>query len=265
MQRCFDLEIPGFKLSARELLWDSLAYGSPVVSVENIYISDKSSYEKGFSQFREWLDCEFVQLVSCRLLHNQLRESMFLEASGFRFIEMILHPICEGLDRFGSPSNSELRIESAGSADLETLTKIARNAFKYERFHVDPRIESSVGSIRYSQWVEASFSHPSQRLIKITDRDNIVGFFILEECAKRKEVIWHLTAVSPTLHGLGYGKRIWNAMLCLHRAQGFTRVSTSISARNSRILNLYSYLNFRFSFAEMTFHWVRSKSEVSQL
>ena len=35
----------------------------------------------------------------------------------------------------------------------------------------------------------------------------------------------------------------------------FEKVETTIAARNTPVLNLYSKLNFRFHEPEMTFHW----------
>jgi RimJ/RimL family protein N-acetyltransferase len=68
---------------------------------------------------------------------------------------------------------------------------------------------------------------------------------------------WNLSAIFPGYYGKGYGRRAWLAMLRYHQENGCIAVSTTISARNIAVLNLYSSLNFRFLPPEMTFHWMR--------
>jgi hypothetical protein len=46
-------------------------------------------------------------------------------------------------------------------------------------------------------------------------------------------------------------------MLQRHRNEGAAVITTTISARNVRVLNLYSKLGARFLPPEMTFHWLK--------
>ncbi|EED35984.1 acetyltransferase, GNAT family [Luminiphilus syltensis NOR5-1B] len=83
----------------------------------------------------------------------------------------------------------------------------------------------------------------------------MVGFFVVEH-KRNQEIYWHLTAINPRWQGRGYGYRAWLAMLRHHQMAGYRSVTTTISAGNSRVLNLYAKLGFRFIAPEKTFHWV---------
>lgn len=253
-----DLVHNDLKLSAQLVPWDSDIFDFSVAEIKHLEFTRPERAQRLYSQFEHWRDSRNVQLVSCRLPHELLNESIFLEKNGFRFIETILHPVLSDLDSLILPEDT-LIINEAKIKDIPRIKNIAANAFLYERFHVDPRLNSTQrGGVRYSNWVENSFKDKKQKLIKIVDRENIIGFFIVEIIQDR-DVYWHLTAIAPEFQGQGYGKRAWLAILRHHMEDGIVSVSTSISARNIPVLNLYSQLSFRFNPPDMTFHWVSSR------
>jgi len=251
---CIDTD--NLLLEWAEAPWDTAIFGFPVLQIIRLEVRSPMA-DMNMAAFvfaRDKSDCRFA---SCRLTHEQLRESMLLEDHGFRFIEMLYQPEFCNLQE-AEFSQTGLTVMPAGREDLPTLLDIAGNAFRNERFHVDPRLNPQLGDQRYRNWVNNSLDHPSQRLNVIRDGSRLVAFFVTERLAD-ETCYWHLNAVSPDAQGKGYGRRAWLAML--HRAQeeGAQRVRTSIVARNHRVLNLYARLGFRFPPPQMTFHWVRSQ------
>ena len=253
--RQFRLVTPRLRLSAQEAPWDTVVFGEPVVQVLELELRYRQGAMADYAGFQSWLDGEKIAIVSARLAHGRLHESMLLEANGYRFIEMVHHPRLEGLQRLDVPDDT-LQIAPATEEDLSGLEDIAEHAFGYERYHVDPRLDSRLADQRYGRWVRNSLHHPVQRLLKVLDRDRLVGLFIVMNQAELS-VYWHLTAIAPQWQGRGYGRRAWLAMLRHHQDEGFDAVTTTISARNTPVLNLYAQLKFRFMPPEMTFHWVR--------
>jgi RimJ/RimL family protein N-acetyltransferase len=235
--------------------WDREVFGFAVAQIQELQIIDSHGATAEYGRFRDWLDAAEVGIVNSRLPHDRLRESMFLEANGFRFVEMVLHPTLANLQSLDIPEDG-LRITLAHESDLPELQSIAEHAFRHERFHVDPRLDPRLGDLRYRRWVATSLAHPTQRLLKITDEDRLVALFLVESRDDRS-AYWHLTAVAPAWQGRGYGHRVWRSMLRHHQAEGCNGLTTTISARNVAVLNLYSKLGFRFQPPEMTFHWVR--------
>lgn len=251
----FLVESSDLFLVAREARWDTAIFGFPVISIEKLKIIDPDGARKDYIYYEEWINSEQVGIVSCRLSNNDLRESMFLEAHGFRFIEMVLHPRLD-LFQYSVISEDKLHIALADAADLDELEHIAQVSFEFERYHIDPRLSSEYANRRYSKWVNNSYYDGVQDLYKVMHGEEIVAFFITEN-RDANHVYWHLTALAPRRRRQGYGYRVWMAMLNYHKLHGCRFVNTTISVRNLPVLNLYSKLNFRFESPEMTFHWLR--------
>lgn len=254
-QNRLDLAGPALRIQCNLAPWDADIFGFPVAQIHGLQISDTTQAALAFRAVLDWLDKMQVRIASSRLPHGQLRESMFLEDQGFRFVEMVLHPKLANLDRQNLPEDT-LAIEPAEESDLASIVAIAESAFRYERYHVDPRLDARLANKRYGRWARNSYGHPSQRLLKIRDSEQLVAFFVVED-QQDGGVYWHLTAVAPNFQGRGYGRRTWQAMLRHHRTAGAAYVATTISARNVPVLSLYSRLGFSFLPPEMTFHWVR--------
>lgn len=242
-----------------EATWDTAIFGYPVLQITKIGLRTLEA-DSSFRAFEAERDRIKAGLVSCRLSHERMQESMFLEEHGFRFIEMVYQPELDNLE--GVENLSESGVYATKVAEVEelpTVMEIAGSAFRNERFHMDPRLDSVLGDQRYRNWVETSVNHPTQRLYIVRDGGQIVAFFVTEMMPD-KTCYWHLNAVAPGAQGKGYGKRAWITMLQLAQQQGAKRVRTCIVARNYRVLNLYARLGFRFPPPLMTFHWVKTSA-----
>ncbi len=253
--QCRVIDTSRLYLEWRENYWDSAILGNPVLQITRLKIKDQLA-KNDFALFENERDGLQAGLVSCRLPHQCLSESIFLEENGFRLIEMLYQPELNGLQarELGQPGNVD--VYPADNQDLEAILKIAGNAFRDDRFHVDPRLDSSLGDQRYINWVRDSQQHQSQKLYSFSQKGKTVGFFVTE-VLDNGTWYWHLTAVSPDVQGKGIGRRVWLAMLSMLKESGVDSVRSCISARNYRVLNLYISLGFRFPPPLMTLHWVR--------
>lgn len=249
-----NIDTADLRLAWSEAPWDSVIFGYPVLQLGQIEIRGAGA-DQDFAVFEAARDDNGAGLVSCRLPHDRLRESMLLEQHGFRFIEMAYHPELDRLEELALPADT-LSVAPAVSADLPDVLAIASQAFRNERFHVDPRLDPALGDVRYCNWVKSSLEHPSQRLFLVRDAARLIAFFVTEMLPDGT-CYWHLNAVAPDAQGQGYGRRAWQAMLVEAQKAGARRVRTCIVARNHRVLNLYARLGFRFAPPLMTFHWVR--------
>lgn len=247
------VDTPNLLLEWSEAPWDSAIFGYPVLQISRIEVRGPSA-GSDFASFEAVREEMGAGLVSCRLHHANLIESMLLEDHGFRFIEMLYMP--ELNDLTGNDESTGLGVRLARESDLQALLDIAGSAFRNERFHVDPRLDSALADQRYRNWVKSSYSHAAQRLYALHDGPRLVSFFVIEMLADGT-CYWHLNAVAPDAQGMGYGRRAWRAMLHQAKEAGAKRIRTCIVARNHRVLNLYAKLGFRFPPPLMTFHWVR--------
>jgi len=231
--------------------WDSEAFGFPVAHVQHIALRDGNA-EPAFQQFEQWCRENNCRLVSCRMPHDRLRESGFLERHFFRFIEMVYKPRFESLAELAD-RESALDIREAAAADLPEVEQIARSAFATGRFVLDPQFPAGLGNERYVTWVRNSFADAQHQVIKAIVDGRLAGFFIVEE-RQDGTAYWHLTAIAPDFQGRGLGQALWQAMMIRHRRAGMHRIETTISAHNTAVINLYAKLGFTFGGAEMTLH-----------
>ncbi len=241
-----------------EAPWDSTVCGFPVVQITAIQVRGPDA-GRDIQIFECERDRLSAGLVSCRLSHECLTESMLLEDHGFRFIEMLYQPELDLSNYCSDADVAQLDVSRASEDDLPALMDFARNSFHNERFKMDPRLDAGVSDQRYQNWVANSLHHHSQELYVIKDNVRPVAFFVTE-MLNDGTCYWHLNAVAPDAQGQGYGRRAWLSMLTLASDKGARRVRTSIVARNHRVLNLYASFGFRFTPPLMTFHWVRSKA-----
>ena len=234
--------------------WDTQVFGFPVAQINAFKLKNGGDSAGIYRRFEDWRDGQNIRIVSCKLDHFALRESMFLEARGFRFVEMVYRPSLS-LKHANFP-DSELRIEHARPADLPEIEAIAGSAFDTGRYLLDWRLDSQHSHLRYRNWLRNSAVSADQEVLTASANGEIVGFFIIE---KRPDdsVYWHLTAIAAHQRGRGLGKQLWRAMALRAWREGATRVETTISAHNLPVINLYAQLGFRFDSAQMTLHWLQ--------
>ena len=233
--------------------WDTRILGYPVAEISQLEVLDTRGAEDEFSFFLNWCDFQKIQLCNCRIRHDQLAESFFLQQHGFRFIELNYSPEIRDLGQLKLPDSS-IVIMPAQAEDQELLEEMAGKTFKYGRFHQDPALGPEVGNERYKIWLRNSFSYPGQSIFKCIDNDKIVAFFVVEYPGDNL-CRWSLIGLAPGLGGYGLGTRVWQAMMRFHQDEGMKSIVTSISSHNAAVFNLYVKLGFRFPLPKATFHW----------
>ena len=249
------IERPGAMLECALVPWDSEIFGFPVAQISRVELDQGAQHAEILDAFEAWCDGRDVRLVSCRLDHIQLRESMALEDRGFRFVEMVYGPRFDAFEAIAAPQYV-LQVAEATQADMAVIEEVAHASFTTGRFLLDWRLPPELSKRRYSTWVRTSFESPRQTVLKAEADGELVGFFVVER-RPDQSVYWHLTAIAPKWQGKGMGMSLWRTMLLRHRAEGSSFVETTISGHNLPIINLYARLGFSFASAQMTFHWLR--------
>lgn len=243
---------PDLVLRAHLAPWDRPILRVGTAAITDLRLLDPQGPEQGWNAFRDWCDRHEVALVVARLAHDRIAESGFLEARGFRFIELNYRPLTTDLSRFSA--EADLAIEPATLADQDEIRGIAHQIFEAGRLHLDPLIGPEIGNRRYAAWAENAFHHPAQRVMKCCLDGRIIAFFVVEQSTPRR-CFWSLVGLAPGLAGQGLGRRVWQAMLARHATEGISEVETSISSHNSAAHNLYVSLGFRFPPPAITLHW----------
>ena len=233
--------------------WDSTLFGMAVAEIRKINIDKLGKAEISFDQFKQWLINERIEFCTARVPHADLLTSLFLEAQGFRFIELNYQPVLTSLPNHDLP-RSPISIVKAELADQSLLADAAGQVYGNERFHKDPAIDPNLADERYRRWMTSAFKAPDQTVYKCIKKGKIVGFFVVE-MPEKGVVFWSLIGILPQYQGKGIGKQAWVAMLDHHQKQGAEKVYTSLTSRNTAVFNLYVALGFRFPEPNAIFHW----------
>lgn len=251
------IDTPALTMTFAHVPWDTEVFGVPVAQIASLEVRRPVEAGPAFAAFEDWRRGAGVQFVACRLPHDRLRETMFLESRGFRFVEMVCSPWLAGLQAACLPPD-EMELREATSEDLPALEAVAAGAFATGRYRLDGRLDPALSAARYRFWVRSSAANPRHATLVGLVEGRLAGFFIVERSAPER-CYWHLTAVAPEFQRQGVGKRLWRAVLARHRREGVDRVDTTISLHNTPVLNLYSRLGFSFAPPQMTFHWLQGE------
>jgi L-amino acid N-acyltransferase YncA len=243
---------PALDLTYHLAPWDQPIFEANTAVISSICLRTDIADARSFDAFRDWCKRNEVKLVSCRLAQNRLVECAFLEAQGFRFIELNYRPAIVLLGGF--PGDAEISICPADLSDTDEISGIAAQIFETGRLHLDPQVGPEIGNRRYAAWAANAFRHPGQQVLKCEMGGRIIAFMVVEQPTPTTR-FWSLVGLAPGLTGRGLGRRVWQSMLAFHHHEGVREVSTSISSHNIAVHNLYTSLGFRFPAPAITLHW----------
>jgi RimJ/RimL family protein N-acetyltransferase len=232
--------------------WDTQILEQPVAEIRHLEVKEPEAASRDFGIFTTWCSEHAIKFTNCRIVHDQVVESMFLQAQGFRFIELNYRPRMNKLQVLELPDD-EIVTEQAADADRVLLAEMAGSVFQHGRFHQDPQMGLALGNRRYKTWLLNAFESPHQQVLKCLLDHEIVAFFVVEY-PEQGHCFWSLTGLAPGMQGKGLGKRVWRTMMRKHQQEGIETITTSISSHNTAVLNLYASLAFRFPTPYATFH-----------
>jgi ribosomal protein S18 acetylase RimI-like enzyme len=239
-------------LEHRRVPWDSEIFGFDVVQFSTIKAGNGNDAEAALECELDLLRRQGTRLAVCRLPIGNGAELALLQRCGFRVMETLLQPRFTDLARFALDGDC-LDVAVAKQEDMTTVVEIAGTAFCTDRYHLDPQLPPGLADERYRVWARNALRNPAQTLLTLRDGDDIVGFFVVDTQPGGVRH-WGLTAIAVEWQSRGCGKRAWRAVLARHHAEGVACVTSSISAANLPVLNLYSCLGARFVSAEVTLH-----------
>ena len=86
------IDTPALSLRYHVAPWDRPFFPGNTAAISSIAVAESDEATRAFADFRVWCAKNDVCLVSCRLPQERLMECGFLEAQGFRFIELNYRP-----------------------------------------------------------------------------------------------------------------------------------------------------------------------------
>ncbi len=215
-------------MSFEETPWDAIIYGMPTFEIDH----SESDLEQAIRRPGHYT-VRVDPLVDKRLLH----------AYGFYYCDTLIEPSCTS-ERFRFSDHPDFTAGPCYSVD--ELIGIGHGAFSHGRFHRDFNLDRDLADLRYDRWLE-----------NLQKEGKVLGLYRGEELCG---FIGHsggkllLHALEESSRGKGYGKYFWSAACRKIFDQGEKEISSSISASNLAVLNLYASLGFRFGHATDIYH-----------
>ena len=237
------------------LPWDEETFGFKVASYK---VSSRDVACQDIVRLKtvllDWMVINEVELLDCSVPADAFEWIARLGAMGFAFVDLSLLAFARELDRLPEPS---VEVRLALDEDRDVLVRIAGQAFKFGRYHADPRFPKHLADERYRQWIirglKAQKVNPNELVLVTGEPGRPTGF--IHAKIDQGVADLRLAAVDPLASFMGaLGPGLFAATLTELRDRGARRFKTRPLAANTLMLSLYSMLGFHFREPEVVLH-----------
>ena len=205
----------------KETPWDAKVFGMKTYEITSLSEDVIEEIQKLQGHFTVRVD----PLSSKKILHD----------NGFYYCDTLIEPFCTP-DRFVAHDDPSVSVSRTVAE--KDLMEIAHGVFVHGRFHRDFQMRRELADLRYDVWLKQL--HASGNVMGLMYERELAGFFGLDE----SKIVLH--AVGDKYRGKGLTKYLWSAGCKDLFQSGHEEISSSISAANAAILNVYASLGFRF-------------------
>jgi GNAT superfamily N-acetyltransferase len=174
---------------------------------------------------------------------DPLADKRLLQEHGFYYCDTLIEPFATPA-MFVPHENGEIALGTAFPRDA--LLDLVDGAFVYGRFHRDFALDPRQADLRYRNWLRQL--EEKGTVWALLHRGGLAGFFACE--GPRIQ----LHALRESYRGKGLAKYFWSRAIEELFAQGHEEVTSSVSAANLAVVNLYASLGFRFRRAVDVYH-----------
>jgi ribosomal protein S18 acetylase RimI-like enzyme len=184
---------------------------------------------------------------------DPLADKSLLRQHGFHYTDTLLATRATALRLRDVTPRLGITVASIAADDAlqrEQALAICHGAFAHGRFHRDFLLPREGAELRYANW-----------LGQLLDADTVFGLYadgvlsgFIGYVAGQHGASLVLHAVAEQQRGRGLARHWWHLAVHALLVQGFTEISSSISAANVAVLNLYASLGFRFDQPQDVYH-----------
>jgi RimJ/RimL family protein N-acetyltransferase len=205
----------------RHIPWDSDALGINAYEINNI---NEKSLNEAVSQSGHY---------TIRI--NPLSSKKLLNDYGFYYVDTLIEPFCTA-DKFTGFTDKNVTI--ASEIEFKDILEICDGAFSHDRFHRDFNIKKADADKRYNHWLKQLYLE--NKVYGIQYQKNMAAFIAIID----NQLVLH--AVADKFRGKGLAKQLWTTICKRLFEMNHKEITSSISATNLAVTNLYSSLGFNF-------------------
>lgn len=221
--------------------WD----GNPLGMEANSIIEFKSEdYQKSLSLLSKFEKLNSnIKYTSTRIDSRDTHIVKALGTLNFHMTEIAMKVtgVISKLDIDENMFNKFSFEQTQSKEDYKVISKYAVDFFHHGKFHEDPLITRSSANLRNINMVSDLTEKYTTYIGKINN--NIIGFMILKEENTTIDLL--LGGIHPNYRHLSYP--FWNRVFSEYKIKGFKKFTTTISAANIPVINLYNKFNFKFN------------------
>ena len=175
---------------------------------------------------------------------DPLANKALLHAHGFYYCDTLLATVgsAERLSVLEMPPD----LHVSTRVDPQAALAICHGAFSHGRFHRDFLLSPAHSDLRYDNWLRQLLD--TGKVVGLFRGDALGGFIGISG----NSLVLH--AIAPSMRGQGLAKYWWHAVIGELFAAGHETVTSSISASNVAVVNLYASLGFSFQHPQDIYH-----------
>lgn len=144
-----------------------------------------------------------------------------------------------------------LPVKEAKKTEFSAMAEIARDMFKFSRFHEDPFIPNHLSDTRMYQWVNELKNQDVSCLINKSNAGDIISFMIYKvDGREHVDLILGGSKKGFEMHSPFF----WGSVISYFKNKGIAKISTTISAANNGVLSLYQNLGFKITQTNIDYH-----------
>lgn len=182
---------------------------------------------------------------------NQLSHIHFLEKYGFRLVDTNVRLKKLTLLKEKVELSNNCKVRFTKQSDKEQVIDIAKNNFRFTRFHIDPAIDNSIANCIKEKWV-ANFYHGNRgdKMIVAYVGKEIAGFLLLIK--DNEKLIIDLITVDSKYQR----QKIASDMIFYAESNiDFSEFQVGTQIGNIPSVRLYENLGFKMYCSEYVFHF----------
>ncbi|MCU8001467.1 hypothetical protein [Shewanella sp. SM96] len=237
-------------IKGRYTPWDQLALKLKTFEILEI---DTQDIERAQEELKSNFFCD-AELIYGRFPANNLIVKELLVKNGYIPCETSFRVTLANLQAYILPSiytRRQLSVTEVLKSEFINIAEIARDMFKFSRFHEDPFINKELADNRMYQWVNDLATQNVMSLVNKSKVGDIVSFMIYKvDDRNQVELILGGSKKGFEMHSPFF----WGAVISHLKLEGVSRISTTISAANSGVLSLYQNLGFKIIETNTDYH-----------
>jgi ribosomal protein S18 acetylase RimI-like enzyme len=186
--------------------------------------------------------------ATARVAADNVAAATMLEDAGFHVVDMALtfgaRAETVALDRQGEARD-------AAPQDRADVARIARDGFRFSRFHLDPKIPRSLAGRIKAAWAENFFNGRRGDAMLLVEVDCVVAGFIQLLRSEPRRLVIDLIAVDEHYRRRGLADAMIAAAA---RRLGEGELVVGTQSANTAAVRLYESLGFRLMGAQFVLH-----------